>query len=208
MITVYGAPPTRALRVLWMLEEMGLPYEIRRVDFAARAEDAEFTAINPAAAFPAMRDGEVAMMESCAILEYLAARYGPTPLAPAADDPAFPAYLSFLHFGEASLAGPMNVIIASRFLAPEGEKRNWGAGWVVDNFVRKSAALVQRLGESPYMAGPEFTAADISCGYAIGFARSLGAGDKLDPVLGEYLARLTARPAYQRAAAHGPPPRT
>ena len=208
MITVYGAPPTRSLRVLWMLEEMGLSYEVRPVDFATREQDAEFTAINPAAAFPSFRDGAVAMMESCAILEYLAARYGPTPLAPGPDDPTFPAYLTFLHFGEASLAGPMNVIIASRFMAPEGEKRNWGAGWVMDNFVRKSAALVRRLKESPYLAGPDFTAADISCGYAIGFARSLGAGDRLDPILGEYLARLTAREAYKRAATHGPPPRS
>jgi len=205
MITVYGAPPTRALRVLWMLEEMGLTYEVRRVDFATRDQDADFVDANPAAAFPAMRDGEVAMMESCAILEYLAARYGPTPLAPDPDDPTFPAYLTFLHFGEASLAGPMNVVIASRFMAPEADRKNWGAGWVVDNFVRKSAALVRRLGESPYLAGPEFTAADISCGYAIGFARSLGAGDRLDPSLGDYLARLTARPAYQRAAALAPP---
>jgi len=205
MITVYGAPPTRALRVLWMLEEMGLTYEVRRVDFATRDQDPDFVDANPAAAFPAMRDGEVAMMESCAILEYLAARYGPTPLAPDPDDPTFPAYLTYLHFGEASLAGPMNVVIASRFMAPEADRKNWGAGWVVDNFVRKSAALVRRLGESPYLAGPEFTAADISCGYAIGFARSLGAGDRLDPSLGDYLARLTARPAYQRAAALAPP---
>ena len=205
MITVYGAPPTRALRVLWMLEEMGLPYEVRRVDFATRDQDPDFVDANAAAAFPAMRDGEVAMMESCAILEYLAARYGPTPLAPGPDDPTFPAYLTFLHFGEASLAGPMNVVIASRFMAPEADRKNWGAGWVVDNFVRKSAALVRRLGESPYLAGPDFTAADISCGYAIGFARTLGAGDRLDPSLGDYLARLTARAAYQRAAAHAPP---
>ena len=201
MITVYGAPPTRALRVLWMLEEMGLPYEVRRVDFATRAEDADFIAANPVGTFPALEDGEVRMMESCAILEYLAARYGPTPLAPTPDDPAFPAYLNFLHFGEASLSGPMNVIIASRFLAPEGEKRNWGATYAIDNFARKAGALVRRLEESPYLAGPAFTAADISCGYAIGFARSLRA--ELDPVLADYLARITARPAYERAAETG-----
>lgn len=201
MITVYGAPPTRALRVLWMLEEMGLTYEVRRVDFATRADDADFIAANPVGTFPALEDGEVRMMESCAILEYLAARYGPTPLAPAPDDPAFPAYLNFLHFGEASLSGPMNVIIASRFLAPEGEKRNWGATYAIDNFARKAGALVRRLEESPYLAGPEFTAADISCGYAIGFARSLRA--ELDPVLADYLARITARPAYKRAAETG-----
>ena len=122
MITVYGAPPTRALRVLWMLEEMGLPYEIRKVDFATRMEDVDFISANPAGAFPAIREGEVTMMESCAILEYLGARHGPTPLTPRPEDPSWPAYMSFLHFGEASLCSPMNVTIASRFFAPDEHK--------------------------------------------------------------------------------------
>jgi glutathione S-transferase len=206
MITVYGAPPTRALRVLWMLEEMGLAYEVRRVDFATRADNPEFIAANPVGSFPAMQDGEVTMMESCAILEYLGAKYGPTPLTPGPDEASFPAYLMFLHFGEASLAGPMNIIMATQFFAPDEHKQNWGVTYAIDNFVRKSAALVQRLSEGPYLAGAEFTAADISCGYALGLARSVGAGDRLDPFLGDYLARLTKRPAYLRAAGSGSAP--
>ena len=205
MITVYGVPPTRALRVLWMLEEMELPYKVRRVDFATRHEDADFIAVNPVGTFPAIQDGKVTMTESCAILEYLAARYGPTTLVPAPHDPAYPDYLTFLHFGEASLAGPMNVIVASALRAPEGQKQNWGATHAVDNFVRKSAVLVRRLNESPYLAGPNFTAADISCAYALGLARVIGAEDDLDPVLGEYMDRLTARPAFERASAHWTP---
>src|SRR5215212_10891152 len=106
MITVYGAPPTRALRVLWMLEEMGLPYEVRPVDFAKRLEDAEFMAASPAGSMPAIRDGDVRVFESCAILEYLGATYGPTPLTPTVGDPNYPAYVSFLHFGEGSLSAP------------------------------------------------------------------------------------------------------
>ena len=201
MITVYGQPPTRALRVIWMLEEMGVPYQIKEVDFASRAEDPDFIDANPVGSFPALRDGDVTMMESCAILEYLGGRYGPTPLAPRPDDPNYPAYLTFLHFGEASLAGPMNVILATRFYAPEAQKQHWGASYAVDNFVRKSAALTRRLGESPYLAGSDFTAADISCGYAIGFARNLGVGERLHPALVAYLDRLVDRPAYKRAVA-------
>jgi glutathione S-transferase len=97
----------------------------------------------------------------------------------------------------------MNVIIATRFFAPEAQKQHWGVGFAIDNFLRKSAALSRRLGESPYLAGPDFTAADISCGYAIGFARSLGVGERLDPVLVAYLDKLVDRPAYKRAAAVG-----
>jgi len=203
MITVYGAPPTRALRVLWMLEEMGLPYEVRKVDFATRMEDVDFISANPAGAFPAIREGEVTMMESCAILEYLGARHGPTPLAPPPEDPSWPAYMSFLHFGEASLCSPMNVTIASRFFAPDEHKQNWGADYAVDNFVRKSQVLAERLKKSPYLAGETFTAADISCGYAIGLARNFGAGERLDPVVSDYHERLTERSAFKKAAQPG-----
>jgi glutathione S-transferase len=203
MITVYGAPPTRALRVLWMLEEMGLPYEVRKVDFATRMENADFISANPAGAFPALREGDVTMMESCAILEYLGARHGPTPLTPRPEDPSWPAYMSFLHFGEASLCSPMNVTIASRFFAPDEHKQNWGADYAVDNFVRKSQALTEQLKKTSYLAGETFTAADISCGYAIGLAQNFGVGERLDPVLRDYHQRVTERPAFKKAAQAG-----
>ena len=205
MITVFGAPPSRSLRVLWMLEEMELPYKLHRVDFASRFEDPDFIACSPTGSFPAIEDDDVRMMESGAILEYLAVRYGPTPLAPAPDDPRWPVYLSWLHFGEGSLSGPLNVTIGSRFFAPDEEKQNWGARFAVDLFVRKSAALIAPLKRGPWLLGDTFTAADISCGYALGLAHFLQAGDKLDPVLQGYLGRLRERAAYQAAVAHGGP---
>lgn len=206
MITVYGAPPTRALRVLWMLEEMNLPYEIRPVDFQKRFEDKEFMAISPAGSVPAIRDGDTQVIESCAILEYVGAKYGPTPLTPPPSDPCYPAYISYLHFGEGSLTGPLNVTIGSRFFAPEDQKQNWGAQFAVDLFVRKSAAVSVPLSRSPYVAGDTFTAADISCGYAIGLAKFFGFDERLDPSLRAYAARLSERPAYQRAASKARPP--
>ena len=206
MITVYGAPPTRALRVVWMLEEMGLEYEIRQVDFAKRLEDAEFLAVSPAGSIPGIRDGEVQMMESCAILEYLGAKYGPTPLAPAIGDPSYPAYISFLHFGEASLSAPLNVTIGSRFFAPDDQKQNWGAQFAVELFARKSAALLGPLRRGAFLAGGVFTAADISCGYAIGLAQFVGAEDRLNPLVRDYAARLRDRPAFKQAISKSQPP--
>lgn len=205
MIIVYGAPPTRALRVVWMLEEMGLPYEVRPIEFTKRLENAEFLAASPTGAFPGIRDGDVRMMESCAILEYLGAKYGPTPLAPTVDDPVYPAYLSFLHFGEASLSGPLNIALASHFLAPDDQKQNWGGQFAVDLFVRKSQAMAGPLGKHAYIAGDRFTAADISCGYAAGFGRFLGVEDRLDPATRDYYQRMTERPAFQRAMRHAQP---
>ena len=107
MITVFGEG--RGFRVVWLLEEMRLAYRLRPVDMLAGVEnDPEFLAINPAGFIPAMQDDEddgskVTMVESIAIMEYLMAHYGPTPLAPDAHDPAFPAYQQFRHLGEAGL---------------------------------------------------------------------------------------------------------
>jgi glutathione S-transferase len=101
MITVFGEG--RGFRVVWLLEEMGLAYRLRPVDLGAGVEnDAEFLAVNPAGFIPAIQDGDVTMVESIAIMEYLMARHGPTPLAPEPHDPAFPMYQQFLHLGEAS----------------------------------------------------------------------------------------------------------
>src|ERR1700761_1135031 len=120
MITVFGEG--RGFRVVWLLEEMGLAYRLRPVDLLAGVEeDAEFLAVNPAGFIPAIQDGEVTMVESIAIMEYLMARYGPTPLAPDPKDPAFPAYQQFLHLGEAGLATPVFFIGNARNFAPEAD---------------------------------------------------------------------------------------
>src|SRR6187549_1989720 len=131
MITVFGEG--RGFRVVWLLEEMGLAYRLRPVDLLHGLEDdTEFLAINPAGFIPAIVDGDVIMVESIAIMEYLMARHGPTPLAPGPYDPAFPAYQQFLHLGEAGLAGPNNIIVAAQILAPEAERDNWSTRWALN----------------------------------------------------------------------------
>ena len=120
MLTVYGEG--RGFRVVWLLEELGLPYRLRPVDLLAAENDRDFLAINPAGFIPALQDGETIMVESIAILEYLLARHGSGSLAVAPDDPAFASYLQFLHLGEAGLAGPMNAVFVGRELAPEAER--------------------------------------------------------------------------------------
>src|SRR5882757_2055186 len=197
MITVFGEG--RGFRVVWLLEEMGLAYQLRGVDLLAGVEnDAEFLAINPAGFIPAIRDGDVTMVESIAIMEYLMARYGPTTLAPDPHDPAFPAYQQFLHLGEAGLAASIYFVVVSRNLAPEAERKNWGAGKALEVFKNRLGLVIQQLARSPYLAGETFTAADISVTYALELAQrsgaaTLGAAEKI------YVARTTARDAYKRA---------
>ena len=198
MITVFGGQTSRSLRVVWLMEEMGLPYRVRQVDMLADGEDAEFLAVNPARFIPVMRDGDVIMVESIAIMEYLMARYGPTPLAPRPDDPAFPAYQQFLHLGEAGLATLMMPPIVSRFLAPEAERQNWGASWAQDAAQRRLRLVRAQLASSPYLAGEAFTAADISVTYALELGRR-HAVIALDDAEQAYLARTTGRDAYRNA---------
>lgn len=198
MITVFGGQTSRSLRVVWLMEEMGLTYRVRQVDMLAEIPDAEFLAVNPAYYIPAIQDGDVTMVESIAIMEYLMARYGPTPLAPAATDPAFPAYQQFLHLGEAGLATLMMVPVVSRFLAPEAERDNWGARQAL-SWAEKRLLLVRRqLARSAWIAGEAFTAADISMTYALEFGRRQGV-ITLDQAETAYLERTMGREAYGRA---------
>jgi len=197
MITVYGEG--RGFRVVWLLEELGLPYRLRGVDLLAGVEnDAEFLAINPAGFIPAIVDGDVTMVESIAIMEYLMARYGPTPLAPAAQDAAFPAYQQYLHLGEAGLAGPMNAVFIGRELAPEAQRNARVTCWALETFHSRLGLVIRRLADRPYLAGDQFTAADISVSYAL--LLGLRTGNYVPgPIERDYLTRMTARPAYARS---------
>ncbi len=142
------------------------------MDLLAGVEnDAEFLAINPAGFIPAIQDGDVTMVESIAIMEYLMARYGPTPLAPDPHDPAFPAYQQFLHLGEAGLAASIYFVVGARNLAPEAERQNWSAGQALEVFESRLGLVTRQLARSPYLAGETFTAADISVTYALELAQ-------------------------------------
>lgn len=197
MITLFGEG--RGFRVAWLLEEMGLAYRLRPVDMLAGVEkDTEFMAINPGGFIPAIQDGDVTMVESIAIMEYLMARHGPTPLAPEPRDPAFPMYQQFLHLGEAGLAASMFFVVVARAMAPEADKQNWSATHALSTFESRRRLVTRQLLRSPYMAGERFTAADISITYALEFAQRHG-GVTLSAAEQAYVDRMSARDAYQRA---------
>lgn len=199
MITVFGEG--RGFRVVWLLEEMGLPYRLRGVDLLAGVEnDPEFLAVNPAGFIPALQDGDVTMVESIAIMEYLMARNGPTALAPQPPDASFAPYLQFLHLGEAGLACPMYFVNGARHIAPEEQRDNWSAGQALETFENRLGIVTRQLSHAPYVAGDRFTAADISVTYALDFAQRV-TGQSPSALLCDYLRRVTARDGYRRAIA-------
>ncbi|WP_369058047.1 glutathione S-transferase family protein [Caulobacter sp. 73W] len=201
MITIYGGGRTRSLRVAWMAEEMGLDYEIRPVSLMETKSDPAFKALNPAGFLPVMQDGDVTMIESVAMMEYLAARYGPTPLVPSTDDPTWVRYKQFLHFGESSVAALLNIAVGSKFAAPREHRDNWGAALAVDLAMSRSCMLANQLKDSEFIAGDAFTAADISVAYPFLLAKFIGFQERVDPIIQDYVVSLRARPAFERALA-------
>jgi glutathione S-transferase len=198
MLKIFHAPRTRSLRIVWLCEEMGVPYEIAAVKFGDPSPD--LLAVNPLKSLPALQDGVVSMIESIAMMIYITAKYGPTDLQLTPSDPDYAKYLQFLLFGEAGLAMYGNPLVATKFFAPEDKRENWTADYLKSTFAKRLGFIENHLGDSTYIVGDRFTAADISVGYSIGMA-GFAADVEPSPKLKAYHDRLKARPAYQRAAA-------
>jgi len=196
MLKIFHAPRTRSHRIVWLCEEMGVPYEIVAVKFTDPSP--ELLAVNPLKSLPALQDGDVTMIESIAMMLYIMGRYGPTDLQLQPSDPQYARYLQFLLFGEAGMAMYGNPLVATKFFAPEDKRVNWTSDYLKAAFAKRLAFAENHLRDSPYIIGDRFTAADISVGYTVGLAGF--AGDiELSPTLQAYHDRLKARPAYQRA---------
>jgi glutathione S-transferase len=199
MVTLYHAPLSRSLRVRWLLEELGLPYQLEKRSFAELKTPA-YLAIHPLGKVPAIRDGELVMFESGAIVQYLLERYGEGRLEPKPGSPERAAYLQWFHFAEAGVTPPVGLIVQHTRLRPEPER----IPAVVEDatkLAKNALAVVDRgLAGRPWLAS-EFSAADVMMGYSVKLASLFGlVGDDV-PQLRAYLARCEERPAFRRAAA-------
>ena len=202
MIKLYHAPKTRSVRVLWLLEELGLPYDLVTMPFTQETlKSPGFLRVNPCGRLPAIEDGDVAMFESGAIVEYVLERYGEGRLAPPPGTAPRARYLQWLHFGEATLLPPLGDIAQHTLFRPAAER----IPAVAEDGRRRTAAtldvLEQALAGTPYLCGEAFTAADIMVGYGVALTRLLGVLDARHPQVAGYLGRLEARPAMQKAFA-------
>jgi glutathione S-transferase len=201
MLTLYHCADARSFRCLWTLEELQLPYELKLLLFPPRWQQPDYLAENPLGTIPLLVDGEVRMTESAAIAQYLATRDGPTPLAVEPGDPSYGAWLNWLHHGEATLTFPQTLVLRYRHLEPV-ERR---LPQVADDYARwyrkrLEEGVARALGDGrDWLCAGRFTAADISVGYALLLASSLGLAADLPPVVGDYWARCQARDGFRRA---------
>jgi glutathione S-transferase len=196
---IHFAPNTRAVRIVWLFEELGLPYELERYKLGDPAmRSAEYRKVHPMGRVPALQDGDVTIFESGAIVEYVLARYGNGRLMPKVASPDFPAYLQWLHYAEGMIMPPVNTIVVETILLPP-ERRNQGN---VDRATKllgqMLSAVDQHLAGREYLAG-EFSGADIMTGHACTVAARLKADVSDKPNVSAYIARINARPALQRA---------
>ena len=207
MIRLYHCADARSFRPLWTLEELGLDYELTVMPFPPRYRAKEFMAINPLGTIPALVDDDTFMTESAAIVEYLVTRYGPSPLAVTVDDPAYGAWLNWLHFGEATLTFPQTLVLRYRRFEPG--KAEVVADDYAKWFLARLRAVDRALDGHEWLCADRFTGADISVGYALLLAAQLGLDAEFTPAVAAYWARLQARPAFQAAKAsqiaHAPP---
>ena len=196
---IYYAPNTRAVRIVWLFEELGLPYDIERFKLGdASMRSPDYLKVHPMGRVPTLQDGATTIFESGAIVQYVLARYGEGRLLPATSSPEFPAYLQWLHYAEGMIMPPVNSIVVETILLPP-ERRNQGN---VDRAVKLLSRMLGAVNEGlegrEYLAG-SFSGADIMTGHACTVASRLGADLSDKPNVKAYVDRLNARPAMQRA---------
>ena len=199
MIKLYHAPMSRSIRIYWLLEELGIPYQLQVVEF--QVPKLPFSQLTPLKKIPVLEDGDVTMIESGAMIEYLLERYGEGRLAPSVGTAQRAAYLQWLHFAEATAFPPLGEIVRQTRFKPEAER----IPAVIEDArarARVTFDVVERhLAGKPYLLGTDFSGADVMMGFTLLAAKRLGVLDEHFPNLDAYLGRLLARPALQKVLA-------
>jgi glutathione S-transferase len=201
MIILYHCMNARSFRALWALEELRLPYELKILPFPPRVHARDYLQVNPLGTIPLMLDGETRMTESAAICQYLATRYGPSPLGVQPNESAYGAFLNLLHFGEATLTFPQAVVLRYSRLEPPERRQPQVAEDYARWFYGRLRAVEAIVSQSEYVCAGRFTAADISVGYAMLLSQFNGLNENLPDAVRAYWARLQARDGFQRADA-------
>ncbi|MDG1007986.1 MAG: glutathione S-transferase family protein [Alphaproteobacteria bacterium] len=199
MLKLHFAPNSRAVRSLWLLEELGLEYELNRMDFHPKdlKSDAH-RARHPLGRIPVLEDGDITLWESGAIAEYILERHKNGGLKPSSDAPNYPIYLQWFHYCEGMVMPPINTIVVQTILLPPERRDETALGQAQRLLARAVQPVEDDMVGKDYLAG-EFTAADTMLGHAIMMSQRMGIVADGHPNLTAYIERLKARPALQKA---------
>ena len=206
MLTVHHLGKSQSERIVWLCEELAIPYELKRYrrDPVTILAPPELKALHPAQTAPVITDGQVLLGESAAIVEYLVARHGGGRLALDADHPDFADYLYWFHFANGNLQPSLGRSMTLRRL---GVAADDPVAVAVQGRLDRAFGMVEsRLAEAPYLAGDAFTAADIMSVFSLTTMRYFMPVDLAGrPNILAYLQRIAARDAYRRAMDKGDP---
>jgi glutathione S-transferase len=213
MITVHHLNNSRSQRVLWLLEELGVAYEVKRYarDAKTLLAPPELLAVHPLGKSPVIVDGTATLAESGAIIEYLVDRYGGGRLIPPAGTPERLRYTYWLHYAEGSAMPPLLLkLVFDRAPWPVSAIARRIAGTVTGAFIgpqlkRHLDYMEAELAAHPWFAGEEFTAADVQMSFPLEAAAARAGLDAGRPRLMAFLDRIHARGAYRRALERGGP---
>lgn len=217
MITVHHLDNSRSHRVIWLLEELGVPYEVvhYKREASLRAPES-LRKVHPLGKSPTLTDGAETLAESGAILEYLVERHGNGNLAPRAGTPDHLRYRYWLHYAEGSMMLPLVLMLVFRQMPKQPMPMlvrpvvRTLAQTVIDTFVQPQidqhlSFVDGELGKTEWFAGAEFTAADIQMSFPMEAAAARGGLSSSRPNAWRYLQRIRERPAYKRAIGRGGP---
>ncbi|MEM6415430.1 MAG: glutathione S-transferase family protein [Pseudomonadota bacterium] len=198
---LYHCHNARSLRIRWALEEMGLDYELETLPFPPRVFAKHFKEINPLGTVPALIDGETMITESAGGCEYLATKYGPTPLAVTADEPSYGDYINWLHRSDATLTFPQTIVLRYSALEPEERRLPQAADDYRKWFLARWRSVETGLDGKDYLCADRFTMADIAVGFSFLLSQILGIEEAATPNVTAWWDSVSSREAYKRAAA-------
>mgnify|MGYP001192473975 FL=1 len=201
MLTLHFAPNSRAGRIVWLLEELGLPYELNRMDFHPKdLKSDEHRARHPLGRVPVLDDDETRIWESGAIVEYVLERHKNGGLKPAVESEEYPAYLQWFHYCEGMVMPPVNTIVVQTVLLPPDRRDETALAQAQKLLTRALAPVNEDLAGKDYLIG-DFSGADIMLGHACFMSNRLGCVTDEMTNLKSYVERVAARPAFQKAMA-------
>ena len=199
MLTLHFAPNSRAGRILWLLEELALPYELNRMDFHPKdlKSDAH-RARHPLGRVPVLDDGDISIFESGAIVEYILERHKNGGLKPDVASPLFPEYLQWFHYCEGMVMPPINTIVVQTILLPPDRRDEKVLGQAQRLLTKALEPVNDALAGRDYLIG-DFSGADIMLGHACFMSQRSGCvTDEMTHLLAD-IARIAARPAFDKA---------
>lgn len=202
MIIVHHLNNSRSQRILWLLEELGVPYQIKSYfrDAKTNLAPPELRAVHPLGKSPVIEDGDLRLAESGAIVEYLVDRYGQGRLRPPTGTPEHLRYLQWLHFAEGTI---MLHLVARLYMTRVGEAAK-AMQARVEAMISDELDLVEaELNRSTYLAGNEFSATDIQMTFPLEFAAFAGLVSDRHAMIRGFISRVQTRPAYRRAVEKG-----